>query len=469
MHNQPPTLPSINTVGNGIEYGDIARIKQEKDVVAPPLPPIQALNDNSNNNNSRMSINQLCNDPDEEMKKAAAVLENMKQTALPPIEVTQLSNNSHEGSVSSPNSDGLISRLGEIPFVRGAMTAYEQDTLMGGDTENESRKRKVRGEPARDSSPSYRTPPSRTHRTSQSNGSQNMLVGAGAAVGTARAVVSEESMKSLRYCLQWLQVSIILIEIYDTVYTTGSKHQIAILRDLIVKLTTPSSNNAVIHSNATSTLSAIKKEIVENLRKVIDVVSRYASKCLPEQAKQNVRSFILSLPTRWASINHSDISASPLSSPQLDPINAHQNHQTADYARRLLSLATESLDMLRRVGGIFGDTVERAEAWVERLRSIPPVGCFRPRKSSNSSRMSNRKYNNRFYVEDDDESINNYDSDDSDDSEVENKRMEDNRSHRSPKNSNSIKSPPPHNGLNSGKKRKKVEKKDDGMDLTEPF
>ncbi|CAG8524913.1 17289_t:CDS:2 [Acaulospora morrowiae] len=450
----PPTLPPITTVENGIE----------------------------------MSINQLCNDPDEDVKNAAAVLEkmketeNMKQTSLPPIETTQLP---QEGST---NSDGFISRF---PFMR---RAYEQgknsSPLIKYTTEMVSRISKpvIEKIPQLAQLDHYACRVSTT-TTSYTPRWQQVLVGAGAAVGTARAVVSEESMKSLRYCLQWLQYA-----------TQHIEHQIAILRDIIFKLSNPSADGVMIQSSAPSTLAAIKKGIVDNLRKVIDIVSKYASKCLPDQAKQNVRSFILSLPTRWATINHSDFSAtaSPVSSPRLAPINTYPNHQTADYARRLLSLATESLDMLRRVGGIFGETVERAEAWVERLRAVgvasggsssmddvqldgmPPIGWPsqqngeaypysqsssishpRSRRSSNSVRMNHRKYPRTTPLDDDEESIINNLSDDSDESEVENMRMEDNPLYRS----NSVKSSPQHGGLSSGKKRKKSGKKDDKMDL----
>src|SRR3954451_4212099 len=124
-------------------------------------------------------------------------------------------------------------------------------------------------------------------------------------------------------------------------------------------MTNPSASRALVPSMASATLSSIKKEVIDTLRKVIEVVSKYAGACLPEQAKEKVRSFILNLPTRWASINYTEHSSSPspISSPQLAPANGHPLNQTTDYARRLLSLATESLDMLSSVAGIFGETV----------------------------------------------------------------------------------------------------------------
>src|ERR1051326_6379544 len=104
MYTQP--LPPITTaIGKGVDNytsssltnGDILLKQEQQDFEQSPpsLPPIRTVTvdqNNSNNNHSRMSINQLCNDTEsdysEEMKEAAAVLENMKTkavTTLPPI------------------------------------------------------------------------------------------------------------------------------------------------------------------------------------------------------------------------------------------------------------------------------------------------------------------------------------------------------------------------------------------------
>jgi len=403
------------------------------------------------------------------------------------------------------------------------------------DSESELRKRKVMGcEISRSSSPSYRNS-SRPHRTSQSSGSSNstypytypnstvsastsdsskvtrsrwqqMVIGTGAAVGAAGAVVSEESMKSLKYCLQWIS--------YATQHIDA---QIVVLKEFIVNLTNPS-NRAVIHTSSSSTLASIKREVIDTLRKVIEVVSKYAGACLPDHAKRNVRSFILNLPTRWASINHSEHSSSPspMSSPQLAPAGGHPLNQTTDYARRLLSLATESLEMLRSVSGIFGETVGKAEALLEGLKvvgftsgststntagnshydnvwssqangssngynmySSPSTSSSgsRSRRSSSSVRMNShgpRKHSRTTPVihqqdDDDDSLLNGHDSDSSSDSEIEiPMRMEMDNTQKRTFNANT-KSPQQHaNGIPNGtKKRKKGSKKEnDRMDLS---
>ncbi|GES93882.1 Opi1-domain-containing protein [Rhizophagus clarus] len=409
------------------------------------------------------------------------------------------------------------------------------DGIKKDDPESELRKRKG-SEISRGVSPPYRNS-SRAHRTSQSSGSSNstsyapytypnstvststsdsskvtrsrwqqMVIGTGAAVGAAGAAVSEESMKSLKYCLHWINYA-----------TQHIDDQIAVLKEFIVNLTNPS-NRAVIHTSSTSTLASIKKEVIDTLRKVIEVVSKYAGACLPDHAKRNVRGFILNLPTRWASINHSEhsTSPSPMSSPQLAPANGHPLNQTTDYARRLLSLATESLEMLRSVAGIFGETVFKAESWLESLKvvgfatgganantagnshfdnvwssqangssngynmySSPSTSSSssRSRRSSSSVRMNNshgpRKHSRttpvQFNEDDDDSIINGHDSDSSSESEVEIMRMEmDNAQKRALKNANAKSQQQHANGVvSNGKKRKKGGKKEnDKMDLS---
>ena len=89
-------------------------------------------------------------------------------------------------------------------------------------------------------------------------------------------------MKCLRYCLSWLNYAMQHID-----------QQMNLLRSFLVSLATGSTNNTRNNANTTttvvhdqnSTLASIKKEIVDTLRKVVEVVSKYAGSGLPEQAK----------------------------------------------------------------------------------------------------------------------------------------------------------------------------------------
>lgn len=198
----------------------------------------------------------------------------------------------------------------------------------------------------------------------QFSGWRGVVATVGSASAAGVAIFSEESMKSLKYCLQWLQYAVQHID-----------HQIGLLRAFLVSLANPSQNTEIVPSTAASTLASIKKEVVETLRRVINVVSRYAGACLPDQAKINVRQFILSMPVRWATLNNESVPSTPISSPSLGPIDRNPEHvaalnDTAEHATKVLVFANESSDMLRSVSTIFKDSVDKAESWMDKLRYV---------------------------------------------------------------------------------------------------
>ena len=146
------------------------------------------------------------------------------------------------------------------------------------------------------------------------------------------------------------------------------------------------------------TLANVKKDVVETIRQVIDIVSKYAGGALPEPARSHVRQFILHLPQRWA---YTTQRQSPMPSPAVTPNRKRRGvdiemlprgpifesskthspaltpasnglrastearpsaHAAQQAAQRVLTLATESLDMMRNVTGIVKDSLDRAEA-----------------------------------------------------------------------------------------------------------
>ncbi|GAA5846759.1 hypothetical protein JCM9279_004429 [Rhodotorula babjevae] len=264
----------------------------------------------------------------------------------------------------------------------------------------------------------------RASSASAHDGQQVATVGGGAGrsrwqtvlleAGGLGAAVSEESLKSLRYCLQWL--------LYATAHLD---HQIGTLRDFILSLrahttssSASSSSNALVAASASAHLAQIKHDVVETIRKVVDVMSKYAGAALPEQAKRYVRQCILGLPVKWASAiegraggmsgrttRESTVDGSELGTPRPERMGdayfpgssssvgasagigaaAQQDGEgaqggeraqdaalrpTEEAADRILTFALESLDMLRSVTGIFSESVERAETWIERLRIV---------------------------------------------------------------------------------------------------
>ncbi|KAI0793831.1 transcription factor Opi1-domain-containing protein [Fomes fomentarius] len=244
--------------------------------------------------------------------------------------------------------------------------------------------------------------------------------------GGISAALSEESMRRLRYCLQWLQYA-----------TTQIDAQILVLRNFIASLQPngSSGSSSPISPQHLRTLQTAKRDVVDTIRQVVEVVSRYAGGALPEPARSRVRSFILHLPRRWAAASSVGLEgqhpatapghdvrgestatssssargrhrgaapysygpgeagpsprsrpASRATSPVRGSSRAHGHSRqgsagpngttppTVDgatqAAQKILTLATESLDMLRSVTGIFKDSLERADIWVERLRVV---------------------------------------------------------------------------------------------------
>lgn len=221
-------------------------------------------------------------------------------------------------------------------------------------------------------------------RMNGSSGWSSMLVEAGVTAGGLSAAMSEESMKSLKYCLQWLQYA-----------TAHIEHQITDLRDLIVKL---NHGELDLASPAAQNLSNIKSDVVDTIRNVVDVVGKYAGGALPEPARASVKAFILSLPARWATVNRASSAvdsrqgafgnspaspsfssahmsqtgnaSSPGRSNSINTVARQQAAATAVAANRVLTLAVESLDILRSVTVVFGESLDRADLWVERLRVL---------------------------------------------------------------------------------------------------
>lgn len=202
---------------------------------------------------------------------------------------------------------------------------------------------------------------------------QSLVIEAGVTAGGIGAAVSEESMKSLKYCLHWLHYA-----------TAHLDHQVGILQEFILSLSSQHRNEALMRSEdarAASILDGIKRDVVETIRKVVDVVSTYAGSALPEQAKRYVRTSILGLPEKWARAmqgHDQALQADSRETPEDQDVSmaangqptAHGSHTsrpdppsaTQHAAERTLTFAVESLDMLRGVLGIFTDSVDRADA-----------------------------------------------------------------------------------------------------------
>jgi len=172
-------------------------------------------------------------------------------------------------------------------------------------------------------------------------------------------------MKRLKYCLQWLQYA-----------TARIDQQILVLQRFLASLDSQMSSNssALVPMDAMRTLSDVKRDVVNTVRQVVEVMSKYAGGALPEQARATVRNIILLLPERWASAmqqQEAEMSSDqPLSSAPGVAEGGLAAATAQRAAKRVLTLAAESLDMMKSATGVFKESLDRADAWVERLRIV---------------------------------------------------------------------------------------------------
>lgn len=173
--------------------------------------------------------------------------------------------------------------------------------------------------------------------------------------------MSEESLRSLKYCLGWLRWAnehigkVILalksvLEQYDqdgrakgNIEGSGQESQ------LIVR-------SEADRSALNAKIVELKKDVLKTLKEVIDIVSKYAGGALPENARILVRRHLTSLPQRFklANIRNGDASK-------------NGDTDVTEGANRVLVLAKEGLDMMAQVSGVLDGTIVSAEEWCERL------------------------------------------------------------------------------------------------------
>lgn len=222
-------------------------------------------------------------------------------------------------------------------------------------------------------SPSYEAAqqalvPTQSQDETQSPGSswQSRLVLSTSGLSVA---MSEESLRSLKYCLGWLRWAnehigkVILalksvLEQYDhpppetshTITNSDEKRQ----GQLVVR--TDAERSAL-----NAKVAELKSDVLKTLKEVVDIVSKYAGGALPENARELVRRHLTSLPQRFRLANSRSNSDS--TNRNLEQGDA----EVADGANRVLVLAKEGLDMMAQVSGVLDGTIISAEEWCERL------------------------------------------------------------------------------------------------------
>jgi hypothetical protein len=180
--------------------------------------------------------------------------------------------------------------------------------------------------------------------------------------------MSEESLRSLQYCLTWLKwangrLGKSIVSLQETLKEWEDLPQ----KNGDGTTTSQASNQTQLSQR----IQALKQDVLTTLKQVVDVVSKYAGGALPENARHLVRRHLTSLPQRFQMAS--------TTVPE-----AKGSSEASSNARRILVLAQEGLDMMSQVSGVVNDTLVSAEHWCERL------GRKRPEK--NTSETQPREY-----------------------------------------------------------------------------
>lgn len=175
--------------------------------------------------------------------------------------------------------------------------------------------------------------------------------------------MSEESLRSLKYCLNWLRWANEHIgKVIHALKTALDQYEYG---SNAIENGDSGGRQLIVRSDAEkSALNAkindLKKDVLKTLKEVVDIVSKYAGGALPENARELVRKHLTSLPQRFRLANTRIENGQAKNGEKGDS-------EIADGANRVLVLAKEGLDMMSQVSGVLDGTIVSAEEWCERL------------------------------------------------------------------------------------------------------
>ncbi|KAK5207293.1 transcriptional regulator opi1 [Exophiala xenobiotica] len=180
--------------------------------------------------------------------------------------------------------------------------------------------------------------------------------------------MSDESIRSLRYCLSWLRwangrlgeaIQNIkdLLERWDEGVTPGEHASPMSLASMT------QSQQEQRQAALSARIAALKVDVLQTLKHVVGIVSNYAGGALPQNARDLVHRHLISLPQRFTVANMSSND---------EPSSANDStSEAAKSGKRVMVLAQEGLDMMTQVSRVVNDTLVSAEGWCERLGRTP--------------------------------------------------------------------------------------------------
>ncbi len=172
--------------------------------------------------------------------------------------------------------------------------------------------------------------------------------------------MSEESLRSLRFCLSWLR--------WANGRLGEAIQNIKALMDRWNEGMTPSEQQSHMsvgnmtqsqedrrQATLTARIAALRKDVLDTLKQVVGIVSNYAGGALPQNARDLVHRHLTSLPQRFS-----------LANAMIKPGDDDSN-EAEKSANRVMLLAQEGLDMMTQVSRVVNDTLVSAEGWCEKL------------------------------------------------------------------------------------------------------
>ncbi|KAF5695951.1 hypothetical protein FGLOB1_13902 [Fusarium globosum] len=199
-------------------------------------------------------------------------------------------------------------------------------------------------------SPAYTETDANSPRPSRPNSAwQSRLITSTSGLSVA---MSQESLRSLKYCLQWLRwANDHIARVISALKTTLDEYE-KVPDGQAGEQADPESR-----SQLAARITNLKGDVLRTLREAINTVSRYAGGALPENARILVRRHLTSLPQRFRVATMTDRNA------------GQQDSETAltEGAHKVLVLAKEGLDMVVQVSGVVDGTIVSAEQWLDRM------------------------------------------------------------------------------------------------------
>lgn len=191
--------------------------------------------------------------------------------------------------------------------------------------------------------------------------------------------MSDESLRSLKYCLSWLRwanehIGRVISALKDALdkYGNGSSSQVDHIMTGAGNAPGGSHDDKQARRALGAQIDALRADVLKTLQGVIETVSKYAGGALPDNARVLVRRHLTSLPQRFRLATQETNSANNANNanqalPSSSTSDEGKEQEVRDGAQRVLVLAKEGLDMMAQVSGVLDGTIVSAEEWCERL------------------------------------------------------------------------------------------------------